>query len=139
MSEINVSDYVIKTDRNYMETHEWIMDNGDGTYSMGISDYAQKMLKEISYVQFEDEGASFEQKEVIVVVESLKAIGEVYAPFDCEIVENNTDLDDNPDLITSSPYDKGFLVRIKAMSDDRSSLITAEAYAEIVRKELEEL
>lgn len=122
-----------------MKSHEWAQDQGDGTWKMGISDYAQKMLREISYIQFEDADEDFDAEEVVVVVEALKATGDIYAPFDCTLIENNEKLEDKPELITQSPYDDGFLVRIKAKSDDRSKLITAEEYAKVIEAELDEL
>lgn len=139
MNEIKVDDYSILKDRFYMKSHEWIKDLGAGIWSMGISDYAQKMLHEISYVQFEELGEEFDSKDIIVVVEALKATGDIYAPFKCELLENNLGLEDNPEIISESPYNKGFLVKIKALSDDRSNLITAEEYAKVIEEELEDL
>ncbi len=139
MEEIKIDDYSFPKDRFYMKSHEWVKDIGDGMWLMGISDYAQKMLREISYVQFEETGESFDAKEVITVVEALKATGDIYAPFNCELVENNLTLDDNPELVTESPYYKGYLIKIKALDDDRSNLISAEDYAKIVEQELEDL
>ncbi|MDH5400964.1 MAG: glycine cleavage system protein H [Candidatus Heimdallarchaeota archaeon] len=139
MTEIKVADYIVKTDRMYLPSHEWVKDNGDGTFSMGISDYAQKMLREISYVQFEDVGEDFESKDVIAVVEALKATGDIYAPFKCKIIDTNMELEDNPELVTESPYETGYLLKIQALEDDRSNLITAQAYASIIEDELADL
>jgi glycine cleavage system H protein len=139
MEEIKIDDYSIPKDRFYMKSHEWVKDIGEGMWLMGISDYAQKMLREISYVQFEETGESFDSRDVITVVEALKATGDIYAPFNCELVENNLALDDNPELVSESPYEKGYLIKIKALTDDRSNLISAEEYAKIVEQELEDL
>lgn len=139
MDEIKVADYSVVKDRMYMKSHEWVLDHGDGTFSMGISDYAQKMLREITYVQFEEAGESFSQEEVIAVVEALKATGDIYAPFDCELLENNDSLEDEPETISNSPYGDGWLFKIKATSDDRSMLISPEAYAKVIEEELEDL
>ncbi|MHA2031432.1 MAG: glycine cleavage system protein H [Candidatus Kariarchaeaceae archaeon] len=138
MDFIKIDNYEIATDRFYLPSHEWIKDIGDGVWTMGISDYAQKMLKEISYVQFEDVNEDFDAKEVIVVVEALKATGDIYAPFDCTLVENNDALEDAPEMISDSPYEKGFLIKIKARSEDRSALLSAKDYAKIVEDELSE-
>ena len=135
---IQVEDYEIATDRMYLKTHEWVKDLGDNKYLMGISDYAQKMLHEITYVQFEDVGEEFKAEEVILVVEALKASGDIYAPFDLKLLEVNTELEDMPELINQSPYEKGWLAKVEALSSDRSALITPEEYAEVVKKELEE-
>ncbi|MHA2502186.1 MAG: glycine cleavage system protein GcvH [Candidatus Kariarchaeaceae archaeon] len=139
MDEIKVADYSVATDRMYLPSHEWVKDNGDGTFTMGISDYAQKMLREISYIQYEEAGESFDQEDVIAVVEALKATGDIYAPFDCDIIENNESLEDEPEKVTDSPYGDGWLVKIRATSDDRSKLISPEAYAKVIEQELEDL
>ena len=139
MDEIKVADYSVAKDRSYLPSHEWVLDNGDGTFTMGISDYAQKMLREISYIQYEDAGESFEEGEIITVVEALKATGDIYAPFDCELLENNESLEDEPEKVTDSPYGDGWLIKIKATSDNRSKLISPEDYAKVIEQELEDL
>ncbi|RMG37564.1 MAG: glycine cleavage system protein GcvH [Methanobacteriota archaeon] len=139
MSEmIMVDDYAIATDRMYLKTHEWVKQVDEKTFLIGISDYAQKMLHEITYVQFEDVGEEFQKEEVILVVEALKASGDIYAPFDLKLVEVNEILEDEPEKINQSPYEEGWLAKVEALSDDRSSLISPEEYAEVVKKELEE-
>ncbi|MCE7733249.1 MAG: glycine cleavage system protein H [Candidatus Heimdallarchaeota archaeon] len=138
MDFIKIDNYEIATDRFYLPSHEWVKDMGDGVWMMGISDYAQKMLREISYVQFEDKDEDFDAKEVIVVVEALKATGDIYAPFDCTLIDNNAALEDAPEIIAESPYEKGYLIKIKARSDDRSSLLSAQDYAKLVEDELSE-
>ena len=136
---IKVNDYIIRKDRFYTKSHEWIKEQDDGTFFMGISDYAQKMLREISYIQFEDIDEDFDAGEVLVVVEALKATGDIYAPFDCTLQVNNDKLEDEPELVTESPYDDGYLIKIKANSDDRRNFITPEEYAKLVEAELDEL
>ena len=83
-----------------MKSHEWVKDLGDGTWLMGIRDYAQKMLKEISYIQYEEAGEEFDAKDIIAVVEALKATGDIYAPFKCELLQNNLELEDNPEILS---------------------------------------
>jgi glycine cleavage system H protein len=137
--EIKVGDYIIRTDRKYMKSHEWVKQIDDKTWSIGISDYAQKMLREISYVQFEEIDETFEQKNVILVVEALKASGDIYAPFKLKLVENNEALDDSPELINSSPYDDGWLAKFEALEFNDSMLISPEEYKKVVEQELEDL
>jgi len=139
MDQIKVADYVVAKDRMYLASHEWVKDNGDGTFTMGITDYAQKMLREISYIQYEEVGEEFEAEDILTVVEALKATGDIYAPFDCELVENNQSLEDEPEKVTDSPYEEGWLVKIKPTSDDRGQLITPEAYVKVIEEELEDL
>ncbi|KKL99456.1 hypothetical protein LCGC14_1814220 [marine sediment metagenome] len=138
MDFIKIDNYEIATDRSYLTSHEWVKELPDGTWMMGISDYAQKMLREISYVQFEDVNEDFDAKDVIVVVEALKATGDIYAPFDCTLIEVNEVLEDSPELVTDSPYEKGYLIKIKPRSDDRSSLLSPQKYADLVTDELAE-
>ncbi len=138
MDFIKIDNYEIATDRSYLSSHEWVKELPDGNFMMGISDYAQKMLREISYVQFEDVNEDFDAKDVIVVVEALKATGDIYAPFDCTLIDVNTVLEDSPELVSDSPYDKGYLIKITPKSDDRSALLSAQDYAKIVEDELSE-
>ena len=137
--DIVIGDYTIKTDRKYMPTHEWVKDLGDGKYKIGISDFAQKSLHEITYVQFEEEDAEFEQKEVLLTVEAIKASGDIYAPFKLKLLENNEVLEDEPEKINESPYEDGWLAKFEAVELDESLLITAEEYKTAVEKELEDL
>lgn len=138
MDFIKIDNYEIATDRSYLASHEWVKELPDGNWMMGISDYAQKMLREISYVQFEDINEDFDAKDVIVVVEALKATGDIYAPFDCTLIEVNSVLEDSPELVSDSPYEKGFLIKVKPRSDDRSSLLSPQDYANLVTEELSE-
>ena len=131
---IKIDDYIIATDRKYLKTHEWVKEIEENVFLIGISDYAQKMLHEITYVQFEEVGEEFKKDEVILVVEALKASGDIYAPFDLKLLEINEELEDVPEKINESPYDDGWLAKIEALSDDRSALLTPVEYAEVVKK-----
>ncbi len=137
--DIVIGDYTIKTDRKYMASHEWVKDLGNGKYKIGISDYAQKSLHEITYVQFEEAYTEFEQKEVILTVEAIKASGDIYAPFKLKLIENNEVLEDDPEKINESPYEDGWLAMFEAIEYDDSLLITPEEYKSIVEKELEDI
>ena len=137
--DITIDEYLIKGDRKYMKSHEWVLDLGDGMYQIGISDYAQKMLREITYVQFDDEDTEFEQKEVILTVEAIKASGDIYAPFKLLLVENNEVLEDEPEKINEDPYGEGWLAKFKAVGFDDSLLITPEEYKAVIEQELGDL
>ena len=99
----------VRDDRQYTETHEWILDNGDGTYTMGISDHAQALLGDMVYVELPSTGDEASAEDEFCVVESVKAASGVYAPADLEIVEANEVLDGEPELVNSSCYDDGWL------------------------------
>jgi len=118
----------VRDDRQYTQTHEWILDNGDGTYTMGISDHAQALLGDMVFVELPSEGDEASQEDEFCVVESVKAASGVYAPTDLEVIEANEALDDKPELVNSSCYDDGWLVKFKAQAID--GLISAVDYAD---------
>ncbi|KAA0445313.1 MAG: glycine cleavage system protein GcvH [Candidatus Thioglobus sp.] len=117
----------IRDDRKYTKTHEWILDNGDGTYSMGITDHAQELLGDMVFVELPSVGdeANFESE--FCVVESVKAASAIIAPADLQIVEVNEVLHDEPELVNSSCYDDGWLVKFK--SSATFDLIDDQAYS----------
>jgi glycine cleavage system H protein len=120
----------IKEDRQYTKAHEWILDNGDGTYTMGITDHAQAQLGDMVFIELPSEGDEISKGDEFCVVESVKAASGVYAPADLEIVSVNQALDDEPEVINSDCYNQGWLVRFKA--DNLTDLMNAQDYANIV-------
>ena len=135
--DITYKDYVIKADRKYAETHEWIKLEGDSRAKIGISDYAQKKLKNVVYAEPVEEGASFKRGELITTVESIKAVGEIYAPVDCRVIRYNAKLDDDPSLINTDPYGEGWVVEVEVEDASQiEELLTAEDYVEkVIKKE----
>ena len=120
----------VRDDRQYTETHEWILDNGDGTYTMGVTDHAQALLGDMVFVELPGTGDEASQEDEFCVVESVKAASGVYAPADLEVVEVNEVLEDEPELVNSSCYDDGWLVKFKA--DNIEDLMSAEDYTDIL-------
>eukprot|EP00929_Paragymnodinium_shiwhaense_P113995 TRINITY_DN822_c0_g4_i1.p2 TRINITY_DN822_c0_g4~~TRINITY_DN822_c0_g4_i1.p2 ORF type:complete len:192 (+),score=55.39 TRINITY_DN822_c0_g4_i1:118-693(+) len=118
------------SDKKYTKTHEWL--SADGV--MGISDYAQGALGEVVYCDLPSEGATFKAKETICTLESVKAVGEVYAPADCEVVAVNDKLSDEPAMVNSSPEQDGWLVKLK-LSGEPADMIDSVAYAKHVEAE----
>ncbi len=112
----------------YTENHEWILDNGDGTYTMGITDHAQTLLGDIVFVELPSEGNRLSIEDEFCVVESVKSASGIYAPVDLEIVEVNEALDTEPELLNSSCYDSGWLVKFRSNSID--GLMSVDAYVE---------
>jgi glycine cleavage system H protein len=113
----------------FTETHEWVLDNGDGTITMGISNQAQKLLGDVVYVDLPDVGDEAEAGEAFSLVESVKAASDLYAPVTGEVVEINEELESSPELINESPYSAGWIVKIKlADAAELDNLITSEAY-----------
>jgi glycine cleavage system H protein len=118
----------VRDDRQYTQTHEWILDNGDGTYTMGVTDHAQALLGDMVFVELPGAGDEASQEDEFCVVESVKAASGVYAPADLEVVEVNEALDDAPELVNSSCYDDGWLVKFKA--ENIEDLMSAQDYTE---------
>merc|ERR1712187_438226 len=108
------------------KTHEWLKVDGDAG-AIGISDFAQSQLGEVVYADLPAEGTTIAEKETIVTLESVKAVGEVYAPADCEVVEVNGKLGDEPATVNSSPEADGWLVKVK-FSGDLSGLMDRPNY-----------
>ena len=118
----------VRDDRQYTQTHEWILDNGDGTYTMGVTDHAQELLGDMVFVELPGAGDEASQEDEFCVVESVKAASGVYAPADLEVIEANEALDDEPELVNSSCYDDGWLVKFKA--ENIEDLMSAQDYTE---------
>ncbi|MCE4614700.1 MAG: glycine cleavage system protein GcvH [Desulfurococcales archaeon] len=134
---IVVEGYEILRDRLYSKTHEWIKIEGD-TGITGITDYAQKELQDITYVELPDVGIQVSQGEEISTVESVKHTSPIYSPASGEIIEVNERLEDEPDIINKDPYREGWIFKIKlSSSDETKNLLSPEAYADLVRSEKE--
>lgn len=113
----------------FTETHEWALDNGDGTITMGISNQAQKFLGDVVFVDLPEVGDETEVGETFSLVESVKAASDLYAPVTGEVIEVNEELEGSPELINESPYSAGWIVKIKlADADELDDLISSEDY-----------
>lgn len=112
----------------YTKEHEWInIEDNIGT--IGITDYAQSALGDITFVELPSQDAEVEQFEEFVSVESVKAASDIFAPMSGRVVEVNTKLEDNPGIVNRHCYTKGWLVKIEISSmDETSNLMTAEEY-----------
>merc|ERR1740133_501202 len=104
------------SDVKFAKTHEWLRMEGD-TAVLGISDFAQGALGEIVYCDLPSEGATFSAKDTICTLESVKAVGEVYAPVACEVVEVNEMLSEDPALLNTEPEGNGWLLKLKVSGD----------------------
>ena len=117
----------------YAESHEWLKLESDGTATVGISDYAQSSLGDITYVQLPKVGATFAAGAVFGVVESVKAASDLYAPAAGTVIAVNTALDSKPETLNSSPYDGAWILKLKlADPASASSLLDAAAYTKLV-------
>lgn len=121
------------SDLRFAPTHEWFKAEGDSA-TLGISDFAQGQLGEVVYCELPDVGAKFKSKDTLCTLESVKAVGEVYAPVDCEVTAVNEKLQDEPATVNESPEDEGWLVKVK-FTGDTGSLMDRAAYEKHLESE----
>lgn len=120
-------------DLKYTPEHEWIKDNGDGTITVGITDFAQSELGDIVFVELEPEGSEFEKDDVLGTVEAVKTVSELFSPVSGEVIAVNAELEDDPELVNNDPYEKGWMVKIKySDASELDSLLTAQNYKELI-------
>jgi glycine cleavage system H protein len=120
-------------DLRYTKDHEWIKVHDDGTATVGITDYAQESLGDITFVEFPEPGAGFAAGDTFGVVESVKAASDLFMPVGGEVIEANEKVDDDPSLVNSDPYGAGWLLKITLReSGQLDGLLDAKAYAEII-------
>ena len=113
----------------YSETHEWLRVETDGTVVVGITDHAQDALGELVYVELPSPGRALTRGEACIVVESTKAASDVYAPIDGEVIAINEALGDAPQTVNESPYDRGWLMRMRPANPSQfEQLLSADAY-----------
>jgi glycine cleavage system H protein len=117
----------------YTKDHEWIKVHEDGTATVGITDYAQESLGDITFVEFPDIGDSFSADDTFGVVESVKAASDLFMPIDAEVIEINEDADASPELLNQDPYEAGWLLKIKLQDPSQiDGLLKADAYEAII-------
>lgn len=132
--EVGRKKYIVKTDRKYTETDEWAKIE-NGIVVMGITDYAQKELKDIVGIELPETGRNIRKSEELGVIESVKATSEYYAPVSGEIVEVNERLLEEPELLNIDPYGEGWIAKIKPQDPkEYESLLPPEKYAEMIKQ-----
>ena len=126
----------IPANLRYVDSHEWIQDNGDGTVTIGITDHAQEALGDVVFVDLPEVGTSLAKGDEFGVIESVNAASDLYAPVDGEIVEVNESLEDAPETVNEAPYEDGWIMKVRL--DDQSALddlLDADAYQAVVDAE----
>jgi glycine cleavage system H protein len=118
----------------FSKTHEWVLNN-DGIVTVGISEHAGNLLGDLVYIEFPEVGDHFNRGDDMLVVESVKAASDVYAPLSGEIVEINDALQDNPGDVNGSPYQDGWLVKLKLDQNSLEDLLTFEQYDSHIAEE----
>lgn len=122
----------IPPDLQYAKSHEWLRVAVDGTATVGITDYAQNSLGDITFVQVPKVGAVLKAGETFGVVESVKAASDVYAPAAGTVIEVNKALDANPEKVNQSPYADGWMLKLKlADPAEAASLLGAADYGKL--------
>jgi len=118
----------VPSELKYTKSHEWLRLEDDGLVTVGISDHAQELLGDLVFVELPEVGTDFVAGDECCVVESVKAASDVYMPISGEIVEINEELADEPEIINNSPYDNGWLFKVRPSAEELDELMDAEAY-----------
>lgn len=123
----------IPSELKYASSHEWIRPEGNGVYTIGITEHAQELLGDMVFIELPEEGTEVNSGEEAAVAESVKAASDVYSPLTGEVVAINEDLEDNPEQVNGDPYGDGWLFQVKASDESEiDELLDAEAYAQSI-------
>lgn len=124
----------IPADLKYTKDHEWLKLLDDDEAIIGITDFAQNSLGDITFVEVPEVEDSFDAGESFGVVESVKAASDLYMPLDAEVIEVNESLEDSPEKVNSSPYEDGWILKVKIKDTSAlAELLDAAAYEEIAK------
>ena len=125
--------YEVPGDYFYTKDHEWIKAS-NGSYLIGITDYAAKMLNDIVYVNLPKDGVSLKQKDVFGQVESVKTVSDMYMPVSGVVIKTNNQLTQTPELVANSPYVDGWMLEIDSenFSEESRGLLDANAYGNFI-------
>jgi len=124
----------VPSELKYAKSHEWVKVASDGTALIGITDYAQNSLGDITFVQVPKVGATLKAGETFGVVESVKAASDVYSPVSGTVLEVNKALDSNPEKVNQSPYGDGWMLKLKLTNSvDADALLSAADYEKSIR------
>jgi glycine cleavage system H protein len=125
---------MVPQDLRYTKEHEWIRVEGD-TATVGITDYAAEQLGDIVFVELPEVGRTVDQFAPVGVIESVKAVSDLFAPIGGDVVETNAELAGRPELLNSDPFGKGWMVRIHLSdSGQLDKLLGAAAYEKLTKE-----
>lgn len=123
---------MLPKDLKYTEEHEWVKLDGD-LVKIGITDYAQKELGDVVFVDLPSVGDKITAKEPIATIESVKAVSEIYAPISGEVMEINDSLEHSPEFVNQDPYGKGWVIIVEPTDPKEiDDLLTAAAYSSFI-------
>jgi glycine cleavage system H protein len=119
-------------DLKFLSSHEWARVESDGTITIGISDHAQDLLGDIVFVELPEVGQSVDAENDTAIVESVKAASDIYSPLSGEVIEVNSLLEDQPEIINSSPYEDGWFFKLTPSDiGELDNLLSPEDYSEV--------
>ena len=122
----------IPNELKYTKDHEWIAIEGE-IATVGITDFAQRELGDIVYVEIETVGELLKADEVFGTVEAVKTVSDLFLPVDGEILELNEDLETSPEDVNNDPYDKGWMIKMKVSNpDDLDNLLSSDEYKKLI-------
>ena len=122
----------IPEELKYTKDHEWISIDGE-IATVGITDFAQRELGDIVYVEVETVGETLDADEVFGTVEAVKTVSDLFLPVSGEIIEFNEDLEDTPEYVNAEPYSKGWMIKMKVSNpDDLNQLLDSNQYRELI-------
>jgi len=122
----------IPEELKYTKDHEWISIEGE-IATVGITDFAQRELGDIVYVEVETVGETLDADEVFGTVEAVKTVSDLFLPVSGEIIEFNEDLEDTPEDVNAEPYSKGWMIKMKVSNpDDLNQLLDSNQYRELI-------
>jgi|SRR5690625_5682439 len=124
----------LPSDLKYTKDHEWVRVDEDGITTIGITDFAQNELGDIVFVDIDTEGKSLEANEPFGTIEAVKTVSDLFMPVAARVEKVNPDLEDNPELVNTDPYNKGWIAKVTlADTKDIEGLMDAAAYEKLVQ------
>jgi len=127
---------MVDADARYLKSHEWVKEHEGNVFSVGLSAYALEQLGDIVYIELPEVDSEFKKEDTFGVVESVKSASDMYMPISGKIVAVNTEVPDNPDMLSHDAYGKGWLLRVEATDPaELETLLDAEAYRKFLETE----
>jgi glycine cleavage system H protein len=122
----------VPSELKYSKEHEWVKVEGN-TVTIGITEYAQGELGDIVFVELPEVDDEINEGDTFGSVESVKTVSELYAPVSGKVVESNDELEDSPEFVNESPYEKAWMVKVELSDESQlDELLTAEQYSEMI-------
>ncbi|CBJ82553.1 glycine cleavage complex protein H, carrier of aminomethyl moiety via covalently bound lipoyl cofactor [Xenorhabdus bovienii str. Jollieti] len=126
----------VPAELKYTSSHEWVRAEGNGEYTVGITEHAQELLGDMVFVDLPEVGVVVNNGNDCAVVESVKAASDIYAPLSGEVTAVNSELEGSPELVNSEPYNEGWLFRLKISDESElTHLLDAEGYQSLLAEE----